>query len=123
LTAWSIDKGYTPKSLNNKIDVPDWIIMDYELITNMDFFEGDIYSLNQKINELKKQKHYTAALINIIHFFINSHLVPLNYFIEPPANNYKKFDFQDFSFRIPGIVVGTSAKGFGSSPHRTVGLW
>jgi HJR/Mrr/RecB family endonuclease len=72
--------------------------MDYELITNMDFFEGDIYSLNQKINELKKQKRYTAALINIIHFFINSHLVPLNYFIEPPANNYKKFDFQDFSF-------------------------
>ena len=91
-------RGYTPKALINKIDFPGWIIMDYELKTNMDFFEGDIYSLNQKINELKKQKCYTAALIKIIHFLINFHLVPPTYFIESPANNYKKLDFQTFSF-------------------------
>jgi HJR/Mrr/RecB family endonuclease len=91
-------RGYTSKALINKIDFPEWTIMDYELKTNIDFFEGDIYSLNQKINELKKQKCYTAALIKIIHFLINFHLVPSTYFIESPTNNYKILDLQIFSF-------------------------
>lgn len=88
----------TKKDLINKMDFPISIITEYKLCANMDFFAGDIYSLNKKINEFKKQKFYTAALINIVHFLINFHLVPSTYFIDPTIHNNEKLDFQDFSF-------------------------
>ncbi len=101
LTAYFItDKcGFdTKKYLVNKMNFPESIIMEYKLCANMDFFAGDIYSLNQKINGFKKQKCYSAALINIVHFLINFHLVPSTYFIDSTTHNYEKLDFQDFSF-------------------------
>jgi HJR/Mrr/RecB family endonuclease len=79
------------------MEFPVSIIKEYKLCDNMGFFEGDIYSLNKKINELKKQKSYTAALINIVHFLINFQLIPSTYF-DPTTHNFEKLDFQYFSF-------------------------
>ena len=96
-TSFSTYRIDTKEYIINKMEFPVSIIKEYKLCDNMDFFAGDIYSLNKKINELKKQKSYTAALINIVHFLINFQLIPSTYF-DPITYNFEKLDFQYFSF-------------------------